>query len=86
MQLDGNTTLRDLSTQLRWVFPREAGVETLAGFLLAPVRASAGGGGKRGVWRRRFVVTEMAGRRIARVRVETVRAESAVEAAAVAKS
>ncbi len=33
--LDGSTTLRDLSTQLRWKFPREAGVETLAGFLLA---------------------------------------------------
>ncbi len=30
--LDGSATLRDLSTQLRWTFPREAGVETLAGF------------------------------------------------------
>jgi putative hemolysin len=35
MSLDGSTTLRDLGTQLHWDFPREAGVETLAGFLLA---------------------------------------------------
>ena len=35
MALDGSTTLRDLGTQLGWTFPREAGVETLAGFLLA---------------------------------------------------
>ncbi len=35
MALDGSTTLRDLGTRLGWTFPREAGVETLAGFLLA---------------------------------------------------
>ena len=34
-ELDGSTTLRDLGTQLGWIFPREAGVETLAGFILA---------------------------------------------------
>ena len=32
--LDGSASLRDLVTQLRWKLPREAGVETLAGFLL----------------------------------------------------
>ena len=35
MSLEGSTTLRDLGNQLHWTFPREAGVETLAGFLLA---------------------------------------------------
>ncbi len=35
MSIDGSTPLRDLGTQLHWAFPREAGVETLAGFLLA---------------------------------------------------
>src|SRR5260370_9804721 len=35
MSLDGSTTLRDLGNQLHWTFPREPGVETLAGFLLA---------------------------------------------------
>jgi CBS domain containing-hemolysin-like protein len=62
MALDGSTTLRDLGTQLGWSFPREAGVETLAGFLLAqlghlPVPGES-------------VTYE--GRRIARVRVETI--------------
>jgi putative hemolysin len=72
MALDGSTTLRDLGTQLGWTFPREAGVETLAGFLLTqlghlpvPGESITHGG-------RRYVVEEMAGRRIARVRVETI--------------
>jgi CBS domain containing-hemolysin-like protein len=76
MSLDGSTTLRDLSTQLRWVFPREAGVETLAGFLLAQFGHLPEVGEGLVFGARRFVVTEMAGLRIARVRVETVRAET----------
>jgi CBS domain containing-hemolysin-like protein len=72
MALDGSTTLRDLGTQLGWTFPREAGVETLAGFLLTqlghlPVPGEAVVYGSR-----RYVVEQMAGRRIARVRVETL--------------
>src|ERR1700753_1054128 len=35
MSLDGSTTLRDLGNQLHWTFPREPGVETLAGVPLA---------------------------------------------------
>ncbi len=81
MSLDGSTTLRDLSTQLRWVFPREAGVETLAGFLLAQLGHLPEVGESVVFGGRRFVVTEMAGRRIARVRVETVRAEAATRRA-----
>ncbi|HEX9201758.1 MAG TPA: hemolysin family protein [Acidobacteriaceae bacterium] len=72
MSLDGSTTLRDLGTQLGWTFPREAGVETLAGFLLTqlghlpvPGESVTHGG-------RRYVIAELAGRRIARVRVETI--------------
>jgi len=69
--LDGSTTLRDLGTQLGWSFPREAGVETLAGFMLAQlghlpvVGESVTHGGQR------YVVEQMAGRRIAGIRVET---------------
>ncbi|HEY5056666.1 MAG TPA: hemolysin family protein [Acidobacteriaceae bacterium] len=76
-ELDGSTTLRDLGTQLGWVFPREAGVETLAGFLLTQlghlpvVGESVSHGG------RRFIVEQMAGRRIARIRVEIIASESA---------
>jgi putative hemolysin len=72
MALDGSTTLRDLGTQLGWVFPREAGVETLAGFLLAQLGHLPGPGESVTHDGRRYVVEEMAGRRIARVRVETL--------------
>src|SRR5207344_1577901 len=33
--LDGGANLRDLETQMQWSLPREGGVETLAGFVLA---------------------------------------------------
>jgi putative hemolysin len=72
MSLDGSTTLRDLGNQLHWTFPREAGVETLAGFLLAnfghipTVGESLEHGG------RRYEVAEMAGHRISRVIVEDI--------------
>ncbi len=71
MTLDGTTSLRDLTTQLRWNFPREAGVETLAGFLLTelghiptPGETIEDGG-------RRYIIAQMQGNRIARVRVES---------------
>ena len=72
--LDGSTTLRDLGTQLRWTFPREAGVETLAGFLLAQLGHIPVAGESVDFEGRRYVVAEMSGRRIARVRVETIAA------------
>jgi CBS domain containing-hemolysin-like protein len=73
MALDGSTTLRDLGTQLGWTFPREAGVETLAGFLLAQLGHLSVAGESVTYGGRRFIVEEMAGRRIARVRVETIK-------------
>lgn len=79
MSLDGSTTLRDLDTQLHWSFPREAGVETLAGFLLAhlghipEVGESIEEGG------RRYSVAEMDGRRISRVTVKTLKPAKIVE-------
>jgi CBS domain containing-hemolysin-like protein len=72
MSLDGSTTLRDLGTQLHWTFPREAGVETLAGFLLTQLGHLPDAGESVDYKGRRLVVAEMAGRRIARVRVETI--------------
>jgi CBS domain containing-hemolysin-like protein len=72
MALDGSTTLRDLGTQLGWTFPREAGVETLAGFLLAQLGHLPIAGESVTHNGRRYIVEEMAGRRIARVRVETL--------------
>jgi CBS domain containing-hemolysin-like protein len=72
MALDGSTTLRDLNTQLGWNFPREAGVETLAGFLLAQLGHLPDPGESVTYEGRRYTVEEMSGRRIARVRVETI--------------
>ncbi|MGP8259053.1 MAG: hemolysin family protein [Acidobacteriaceae bacterium] len=73
MSLDGSTTLRDLDTQLDWTFPREAGVETLAGFMLAQLGHLPEAGESVRFGDRRYVVAEMAGRRIARVRVESLK-------------
>ena len=70
--LDGSTTLRDLGTQLRWTFPREAGVETLAGFLLAHLGHIPHAGEALDYDGRRFTVTGMNDRRIEQIRVETL--------------
>jgi len=72
MSLDGSTTLRDLVTQLRWNFPREAGVETLAGFLLAQLGHLPVPGESVVHEGHRYVVAEMDHHRISRVRVETI--------------
>jgi CBS domain containing-hemolysin-like protein len=68
--LDGSASLRDLTTQLRWKFPRENGVETLAGFLLAKLGHLPEEGEAVEFGGRRFAVVQMEGRRIAQVRVE----------------
>src|SRR3984957_2225799 len=72
MVLDGSTTLRDLGNQLHWMFPREPGVETLAGFLLANLGHIPAAGESVEHGGRRYEVAEMAGRRISRVIVEDV--------------
>ncbi len=70
MSLDGATSLRDLRTQLHWEFPREAAVETLAGFLLAQLGHIPANGESLVYDGRRFTIAEMAGHRISRVTVE----------------
>jgi CBS domain containing-hemolysin-like protein len=76
LELDGSTTLRDLGTQLGWTFPREAGVETLAGFILAQLGHLPIAGESVTYQGRRYIVEQMAGRRIARIHVETLVPES----------
>ena len=68
--------LRDLSTQLRWTFPREAGVETLAGFLLFHLGHIPQVGETLDFDCRRYTIAEMAGHRIARVNIETIATKS----------
>ena len=70
--IDGSTTLRDLSTELGWPFPKQPGVETLAGFLLSELGHIPVNGESVVHAGRLFRVAEMAGRRISRVRVEAV--------------
>jgi CBS domain containing-hemolysin-like protein len=72
MSLDGSTSLRDLRTQFHWEFPREAAVETLAGFLLAQLGHIPTNGESIEYDGRRFTIAEMAGHRISRVNVEPV--------------
>ena len=70
MSLDGSTTLRDLGNQLHWDFPREAGIETLAGFVLAHLGHIPAVGESIEHAGRRYTVAEMTRRRISRVLVE----------------
>jgi len=77
--LDGSASLRDLVTQLRWKFPRENGVETLAGFLLAKLGHIPEVGESVDFEGRRFAIVSMAGRRIAQVRVDPLHDEAGIE-------
>jgi CBS domain containing-hemolysin-like protein len=70
--MDGSTNLRDLETQLQWILPRDGGVETLAGFILARLGHIPEAGESVLFDGRRFTVVEMDARRIAKIRVETV--------------
>jgi CBS domain containing-hemolysin-like protein len=66
--------LRDLETQMQWNLPRDGGVETLAGFLLARLGHIPRAGESVDYEDRRLTVTEMDGRRISKVRVEPIEA------------
>ena len=70
--LDGGVNLRDLETQMHWHLPRDGGVETLAGFLLARLGHIPDGGESVDFEGRRYTVAEMSGHRISRVRIEPV--------------
>jgi CBS domain containing-hemolysin-like protein len=77
--LDGSVNLRDLETQMQWSLPRDGGVETLAGFMLARLGRIPRGGESIVYEGRRLTVTEMDGRRIKQVRVEPVEQEQGLE-------
>lgn len=81
VEFDGTVTLRDLATQLHWHFPREAGIETLAGFLLVQLGHLPRVGESIQYGGRTFTVQELSGRRIARVRVQSPPAEPKVAVA-----
>jgi len=70
--MDGGVNLRDLETQMGWDLPREGGVETLAGFVLMRLGHIPEAGESVEYGGRRLTVVAMDGRRIAKIRVETV--------------
>jgi putative hemolysin len=70
--MDGNVNLRDLETQIDWSLPRDDGVETLAGFVLARLGHIPQPGESVVYEDRRLTVVEMDARRIAKIRVEKV--------------
>lgn len=70
--MDGTVNLRDLETQMRWNLPRDGGVETLAGFVLARLGHIPDPGESIEFEGRRLTVVEMEARRIAKIRVEPV--------------
>jgi len=68
--LEGSVGLRDLESQYQLALPRDAGFETLAGFVLARLQRVPGLGDAFDYEGHRFTVEEMEGRRIAKVRIE----------------
>jgi CBS domain containing-hemolysin-like protein len=70
--MDGSVNLRDLETQIDWSLPRDGGVETLAGFMLARLGHIPAPGEQVVYEDRKMTVVEMDGRRIAKIRVEAV--------------
>jgi magnesium and cobalt exporter, CNNM family len=70
--LEGTVGLRDLESQYDLLLPRDAGFETLAGFMLARLQKIPAIGDSCYYGGRKFTVEEMDGHRISRVRIEDV--------------
>ena len=75
--LDGTVGLRDLESQYDLLLPRDAGFEALAGFMLSKLQKIPSVGDTCYYGGKRFVVEEMDGHRIARVKVEDVQPAAA---------
>jgi putative hemolysin len=70
--LEGAVSIRDLEAQYELVLPHDAGFETLAGFVLARLQRIPKTGEGFDYDGHRFVVVEMEGHRIAKVKIEKV--------------
>lgn len=82
MVLEGSANIRDLETEYGLILPRDAGFETLAGFILARLQRIPEVRDTFEYEGRRYTVEQMDGHRIARVRIEkTAPMEGEVEAA-----
>src|ERR1700723_2362206 len=80
--LEGSVNIRDLETEYALILPRDAGFETLAGFILARLQKIPDLRDTFEYEGRRYTVEELDGHRIAKVRIEkTAKAEGEAEAA-----
>jgi CBS domain containing-hemolysin-like protein len=70
--LEGSENIRDLEAQQGLQLPRDAGFETLAGFVLARLQRIPYLGESFEYDSHRYTVEEMEGHRIARVKIEKV--------------
>jgi CBS domain containing-hemolysin-like protein len=70
LMLEGSVGIRDLESQYELELPRDAGFETLAGFVLSRLQRIPKVGDSFDFENHRFTVSEMEGHRIARVKVE----------------
>jgi len=68
--LDGSVSIRDLESQYELALPRDAGFETLAGFVLARLQRIPRHGESFEFEAHRFTVEEMEAHRIAKVKIE----------------
>jgi CBS domain containing-hemolysin-like protein len=75
--LEGTVGIRDLESQYDLLLPRDAGFETLAGFMLTQLQKIPAVGDSCYYGGQRFTVDEMDGHRIARVRIEDVQPAAA---------
>ena len=71
IELDGATPIRDLQTQYGIDIPSDAGFETLAGFLLFNLGTIPRAGEAVDYGGRRFIIREMARKRIAKVEIRS---------------
>jgi CBS domain containing-hemolysin-like protein len=71
VEVDGNTSIRDLASQYGIELPGDAGFETLAGYLLLKLGYIPAPGDSVTQDGRTFLVQEMEGNRIARVKIVT---------------
>ncbi|MEP6643689.1 MAG: hemolysin family protein [Acidobacteriaceae bacterium] len=78
--LDGSVSIRDLESQYDVPLPRDAGFETLAGFVLARLQRIPAVGQWFDFEERHFTVAEMEGNRISKVKIETSHPKAAVQA------
>jgi len=72
LTLEGSVNIRDLESQYQLILPRDAGFETLAGFVLARLQKIPQVGDSFEFEGRRYTVDEMEAHRIAKVKIENL--------------